>query len=93
MLHKAWEQGIGNGSFGGGVPPKKWWLGDPGGMRIFEPWPHRTCVYLRDHVVQIMASQRTLDTWLPAAKKNRLQVTGGKKYTPCNVTRLRMEEV
>ena len=21
------------------------------------------------------------------------QVTGGKKYTPCNVTRLRMEEV
>ena len=46
---------------------------------------------LRDHVVQIMASQKTLDTLLPAAKKKK---TGDeKKYTPCNVTRLRMEEV
>ena len=40
-------------------------------MCIFEPRPHMTCTRLRDHVVQIMASQRTLDTWLPAAKEKK----------------------
>ena len=27
-------------------------------------------VHLHDHLVQIKAKQRTLDTWLPAAKEN-----------------------
>ena len=38
-----------------------------------------------------MASQKTLDTLLPAAKKKK--TWDEKKDTPCNVTRLRMEEV
>ena len=38
---------------------------------IFETRPHTTGARLRNYVVQIMASQRTLDTWLPAAKKKK----------------------
>ena len=57
---------IGDGSGGGGGGGGAW-----GDMRIFEPQLHTTCARLRDHVVQIMTSQRTLDTWLPAAKKKK----------------------
>ena len=83
----------GRGGRGAG-PPNSWSWGY-GGHAHF--WAARPAYYmrarLRDHVVQIMASQRTLDAWLPADKKKKTASDRRKKYTPCNVTRLRMEEV
>ena len=56
-------------------------------------------VRLRDHLVQIKAKQRTLDTWLPAAKKNfkktasnrevkstRLVMLPGYEWRKCEVS-------
>ena len=65
---KSGSHNIGDRS-GGSVPSKFTGLGGAqGGMLIFEPWPHTTCAHLRN---QTMASQKTLDTWPPAAKKEK----------------------
>ena len=66
--------GIGDGRRGGEghMPPQILRLGGHGGGTcIFELRPHTTSVRFCNHMVQIMASQRTLDTWLPAANKKK----------------------
>ena len=72
QCHRRRSQRGGGGGGEGHMPLQILRLGGHGGGTcIFEPHPHTTCVRLCDQVVQIMASQRILDTWLPAAKKKK----------------------
>ena len=54
-----------------------------GGMSIFELRLHMWC--------NLWRARERLTLGYLQPRKRRQQVTGGKRYTPCNVTRLRIE--